>query len=262
MPKLPAITSTNNSRHLSGTTNYIAEYLLMLFGLVGLASSVILMVFSICTLLKAGNTAGLSTASGLSAVVAFLVFGPLYYVLSSRVRAQEAKEPAIIKHKARTVFYVLASISAFSWFTGFVATALYYVLSPLGVKTASYGDSLVTVLIPAVVAAAVVALAYASIAKSAGTNYVAKFSNMMLLAGLILAIATTSIAIAKKNSRPTLKSGEKCTYRNYSDDKCSYDDYQKYLDESSPSRYRTPTYDYDSYQDDTDTNTLEDFYNY
>jgi hypothetical protein len=262
MPKLPPITVNTNNRHLQGTTNYIAEYLLMLFSLVGLATSLILMVFSVCTMLKAGDSAGLSTASGMSAVVVFLVFGPIYYALSSRVRAQESKQPEIVKHKARTVFYVLASISAFSWFTGFVAAALYYLLSPLGIRGESYGDNAVTVLIPSVIAAVVVALAYASIAKSAGTRYVAKFSSLILLAGLVLAIATVSVAIAKKDSRPSLKSGEQCTYSNYSKQKCTYDEYQDYLDDSSSSRYRTPTYDYDIYDQNVDTNTLEDFYNY
>ncbi len=259
MPKLPVIAPAASSRHLSGTTNYIAEYLLMLFALVGVVSSIMLMVFSIGTLLKAGDSAGLSTASGMSAVVAFLVFAPVYYVLNSRVRSQEAKDPHVTQHKARTVFYVLASISAFSWFTGFVGTALYYLLSPLGVKTSSYDDTLVTLFAPAVIAALVVLLAYVSIAKSASSQYVAKFCSMILLAGLVLAIATTSIAVAKKDSRPTLKSGEKCTYTNYSNDKCTYDEYQDYLDDSS-NRYRNPDLDYETYRQD-DTNTFDDLYN-
>jgi hypothetical protein len=247
---------------MTGTTNYIAEYLLMLFSLTGFVTSIVLMVFSISTMLKAGDNAGLSTASGMSAVVAFLVFGPVYYILSSRVRAQELKEPAVIKHKARTVFYVLASISAFSWFTAFLAASFYYLLSPLGVKSESYGETAVTVLLPSLIAAAVIAFAYVSIAKSATTQYVAKFSSVMLLAGLVLAIATVSVAIVKKDARPSLKSDEKCTYANYSDDKCTYDEYRDYIDMDSRDKYRTPTYDYDTYQNQLDTNSLDDLYNY
>jgi len=237
----------------------------MLFSLSGLTTSVILMVFSLCTLLKDGYSASFTTASGLSAVVAFLVFGGLYFVLNSRVRAQEIKQPAVLQHKARTVFYVLASIAAFSWFTGFVVTALYYLLSPLAVKGASYGDSFFTVFLPAIIAADIIALAYLSIAKSASSRYVTKFANMALLVGLIVAIATISVAAAKKDAKPTLKSGEKCTYSNYDLGKCSYDEYQDYVDDQYPSRYRStsPTSDYEEYQEDNELDdSLPNLYDY
>ncbi|MCA9330869.1 hypothetical protein KC957_02380 [Candidatus Saccharibacteria bacterium] len=248
MPKLPALpTAPAKSRHLGGTTNYIAEYLLMLSSLVALATSIVLMVFSICTLLKEGNTTALSTSSALSASVAFVVFGPLYYVLSSRVRAEELKNPSVVAHKARTVFYVLATIAAFSWFTGFVVTAVYYLLSPLVTKNSSYSEDLVTVFIPAVVAAVVIATSYVSVAKKAGSAYLAKFTNVALLAGLILLIATLSVGIAKKNTKPSLKSGEKCTYTNYRDGKCTYNEYQKYLD-GLYDDYKSPTSDYEDYR--------------
>lgn len=255
MPPLSKVTSQGaKNRHLNGTSNYIAEYIVMLVSLTALATSVILMAFSVCALLKHGNTSAMSTASGLSAVVAFLVFGPLYYVLNSRVRAQEINEPATVKHKARTVFYVFASIAAFGWFTGFVITSVYYLLSPLVTKNVSYGDNLVTVFIPAVIGATVVAVSYMSIAKAAATKYVTKFASIMLLAGLVLAIVTLSVSIAKKNSKPTLKTNETCTYANYKDGKCTYDEYQDYVD----GLYRTPTTDYDRYNTQNNLNSLYD----
>ena len=262
MATLPALPKVNTgSRHLAGTSNYIAEYLLMLASLTALATSVILMVFSLCTLLKEGNTSTLTTGSALSAVVAFVVFGPLYYVLNSRVRGHESQDPTVVAHKARTVFYVLASIAAFSWFTGFVVTAVYYLLSPLVTKGDSYGEHVVTVFIPAVVSASVIALSYVSIAKKTGTNYAAKFANIMLLVGLLVAIATLSVAIAKKNTKPTLKAGEKCTYSNYDAGKCTYDDYQKYQ-ESLYDDYRTPTSDYEDYRSGSGAqDSLDSLYN-
>lgn len=261
MVKLPTLTtSPGKSRHLSGTSNYIAEYLLMLFSLTALATSVVLMMFAICTLLKEGNTTAISTGGALSTSVAFLVFAPLYYILSSRVRAQELKEPAIVGHKARTVFYVFATIAAFSWFTGFVVTAMYYLLSPLVTKNSSYSEDLVTVFIPAVVAAVIVAASYASIAKKAGSAYLAKFTNVALVSGLILVIATLSVGIAKKNTKPSLKNSEKCTYANYHGGKCTYDDYQQYLD-NLYNDYKSPSSQYDGSEYNNTQNGLDSLYN-
>lgn len=255
---LPAqVRNARSSRHLGGASNYIAEYIIMLSSLVALTTSVILMLFSVFTLLN-GETASLSTGSALSAVVAFLVFGPVYYVLSSRVRAEEVKNPSIVAHKARTVFYVLATISAFSWFTGFVVTSIYYLLSPLAVKGASYGDDIVTVFIPAVLSAGVIAASYISIAKSASATYVAKFTKLVLLVGLILSIATLAVAASKKDAKPSLKSGDECTYTNYRADKCSYDDYKQYLQKSYTDDY-PPTTDYNRYNTNTE-NTLDSLY--
>lgn len=248
------VKNARSSRHLGGTSNYIAEYIIMLSSLVALTTSVVLMLFSVFTLLN-GSTANLSAGSALSAVVAFLVFGPVYYVLSSRVRAEEAKNPSIVAHKARTVFYVLATISAFSWFTGFVVTSIYYLLSPLVLKNASYGDDIVTVFIPAVLSAAVVAASYASIAKNTGTAYAAKFAKFALLTGLVLMIATLAIAANKKNTKPSLKSGEKCTYSNYRADKCSYDEYKQYQ-RSYYDDYPTPTSNYDRYNSESTLDSL------
>ncbi len=245
---------------LGGTTHYITEYLLMIASLSGLVTSVILMIFSICNLLTAGDVAGLSTASGLSAVVAFIVFGPLYYALSKRVRSEELKDSTVASHKARTVFTVLAGVSAFGWFTGFVITSIYFLMSPLITKDASYGDNFVNVFLPALFAATAVGLALVSIMKKAGTRYVARFASIALLVGAILAIVTMSVAIAKKDQKPTLKSGEKCTYENYDKGKCTYDDYQKYLDDLYPSTYKSPTSKYDDYQDDN--NLDNDVYDY
>lgn len=241
---------TGLKKYLTGTTHYITEYVLMLGALFGFVASVILMMFSICNLLTAGDLAGLSTASGMSAVVAFLVFGSLYYGLSQRVRSEERNNPAVTSHKARTVFYVLASLTAFGWFVGFAIASVYFLISPLAVKGASYSDDFVNVFLPALGSAIVVALSYISIAKAASTRYVAKFTSVALLIGLILAIVTLSVAIAKKDQKPTLKSGEKCTYTNYNKGKCTYDDYQKYNEEMYPSLYNntSPSNSYDNYQ--------------
>ncbi len=261
---MPTITipSVNQTRLLSGTTHYITEYILMIMSLASFVTSVVLMVFSICNLLSAGDVAGISAGSALTAAVGFLVFGPLYYALAKRVRSQELKEPATTTHKARTVFFVLASISAFGWFTGFTVTSVYFLLSPLVSSDASmsYGDNFVNVFLPAVISAGIIAAAYVSLAKSASTRYVAKFGSVALLVGLLLAIASVSIAVNKKNTKPTLKTGEKCTYQNYSKNKCTYDDYEKYQDELYPSTRRsTPTSKYDDYQDDTDLDSIYDY---
>ncbi len=248
-----------SSRHLQGTTHYITEYILMLASLFGLVASAILMVFSICNLLKNGEVAGLSTTSGISSVVAFVVFGLLYYCLSKRVRAEEIKTPAVVGHKARSVVFVLASLSAFGWFVGFTITSVYFLISPIAVKSASYSDNFVSVFLPAVFAAVVIALSYASVAKTATTRYVAKFSSAALLVGAILAIVTLSVSIAKKDQKPTLKQGEKCTYANYTKEKCSYNDYQDYNEETYPSSYRSsPTTDYNNYQYESQLNSIYD----
>lgn len=247
---------TGLKKYLSGTTHYISEYILMLAALFGFAGSVILMVFSICNLLTAGDLAGLSVASGLSAVVGFLVFGVMYYVLSARVHAEESSRPEVTNHKARSVFLVLASVTAFGWFIGFMITSVYFLISPLVVKNASYSDDFVNVFLPALVAAVVVALAYVSIIKAAGTRYVAKFASIALLIGAVIAIVAVSVAVAKKDQKPTLKANEKCTFTNYDKGKCTYDDYQKYNKEQFPSLYDTsPTNKYNDYQYDNGLNS-------
>lgn len=245
-------------KYLGGTAHYISEYILMLIALFGFVASVILMVFSICNLLTAGDIAGLSTTSGMSAVVGTLVFGALYYALSKRVRAEESVHPEVTAHKARTVFFVLTSISAFGWFIGFAITSVYFLISPLAVKHASYADDFVNVFLPALIAAVVIALSYVSVAKAATTRYVTRFASIALLVATVIAIVTLSVAIAKKDQKPTLKSGEKCTYTNYNKGKCSYDDYQKYNEELYPSLYNStsPTDKYNDYQYN---NSLNDF---
>lgn len=78
---------------------------------------------------------------------------------------------------------------------------------------------------------------------------------------MLLAIATVSVAMAKKDAKPTLKPGEQCTFTNYNKGKCSYDEYKKYLDGQYPSRYRStsPTTDYRDYRND---NSLDSLYDY
>lgn len=254
------ISNITQSRVFNGTTNYITEYILMIISLAGLVTSVILIVFSICNLLTAGDVAGLSVASALSAAVSFMVFGPLYAALSRRVRTQEIKQPAVLSHKARTVFFVLASVSVFGWITGFLVTSVYFLLKPLIGHDASYGDNLINVFLPSIVAVAVIASAYASLAKSATTKYVSKFASVALLVGLILAIAGVSVAINKKDVKPTLKAGESCTFENYQKHKCSFEEYQKYDEQQYPKYYdNSPTTKYDDYQD---SNGINNMYNY
>lgn len=227
MPRLSQSKITSQ-RFLGGTTHYISEYTLMTVSLIAATISACTMLYSICNLLWGTMLSSYSGVVGLNAAVSFIVFGSLHFVLSTRVRKQEIGTPVMLEHKGRTLVFVLASLTAFAWFTGLLISSLYMLLSPLVQTGSLYGRHLLTSLLPTLLSVAVIALAYASIAKRATSRYVAYYAKLALVVGWVLAVATVSVAVNKKDVKSTLKPGENCTYENYDARRCSYNEYQLY----------------------------------
>jgi drug/metabolite transporter (DMT)-like permease len=241
-------------RQLGGTSNYIVEYILMLMTYTAAIGSIIGMLFVLFELLADGSLNSIANGAGMASTISALVFVPLYWVLQKRVSAEEANKPEVSKHKARTVFLTFVSISALGWFTGFVVTALYFLISPVFSKVNSYGENFIGVFLPALFSATVIAFAYVQLHKHAGTRYRRLFLRVLLVATGLLVCVTLIVGAVKKNHKPSLKSGEKCTYSNYQKEKCTLDDYYKYMDDQNGGYNNR----YDDYQYD---NNLNNYYN-
>lgn len=233
----------NIKQFLSGTSNYITEYILMLISHVAAVAAFCGVVFALLGMFAKDRYSIIDGAAAMTASALVLIFLPLYLVLNKRVSAEEKKDHSVVKGRARTVFLVLASIAAFGWLVGFAATALYYLFSPLFLNGESYGDNFVGVFLPAVFSAAIVGLSLVQLHKHVGAKFRVKYLKLFPILVLVVVGTTFVTAAVKQDTKKSNKSVD-CTWSNYKDGECSLDEYYDYIDNRNSDYRYNNSYDY------------------
>lgn len=239
----PARGVSSRVRVLRRTNVYIAEYILMLMFFGAFLGVLVALWFSFFGLITAEGYAvnGLrATVVGLLA--SLLVVGPVSYWLYSRVTGEEAANPAVVKHKARTVFLVLWLIGAVSGLVMLLTGAMGGIVSSI-FGMADAGPAFVNVVIPSLLAAGTVGFGTAAITKHTTRKLAMTVGIVLASIAAILFIANTVMVLVKKDSArdyeytpstrtstpsrstTTSRSSDECTVARYLDDECSYEEY-------------------------------------
>ena len=221
--------------YLSGTSNYITEYILMLISHVAAVAALCAVVFAVFGMFADDRYSMLDGAAAMTASALVVIFMPLYYVLHKRVSAQESKDHTVLKSKSRTVFLTIASIAAFGWFIGFAATALYHLFSPVFVRTTDYGIGFVSTFLPALISAGIIGVSLIQLHKHVGTKFRKQYLMLLPIVALVVLSTTFITAAVKKGNNGNKKVD--CTWSNYRDGECTIDEYYEYLDNQSDNTY-------------------------
>lgn len=209
------------------TNVYIAEYILMLIMMGALLGVLCSMLFSIFGLAyETGYAASTLAVVAGGQIAALAIIAPAALWLYSRTTGQEMIQPELGQHKARTVFLTL-------WMLGVVvtlisvaiATKLAAVSSVIGFDGSdSFGEAVVTAIIPGLLSVAVLAFGLWVVVKHATRKL--SMITLAVFAGLtaVLLVATLAMAVVRKDVDETLYDNE-CTYSRYLDRSCSYSEY-------------------------------------
>lgn len=242
--------AAESGRWYRRTSVYIAEYIIMLILVGGLSAAIISLWYSFFGLI-ANDSFTARAAAQVTAVAlgSILVVAPAAWWLYSRVAGEEAANPEVRSHKARTVFLVMWLIVAATSLVAIVAGMVGSLSQAVFGFADDAGNLLLTSTLPALFSAVTLAVTIYTVAKG-GLRGAGKLG-MWVLLGLaaVVFVANLIMVLVRKESgsEPVI---ERCTYSMYRDDECTYREYRDYYNQ----QYRQ--------QDDDRDSTTRDSTNY
>lgn len=228
----PAMRKKNTAWHrwFRRTDVYIAEYILMLVVFSVFVGILVGLWFTFFQMIDARGVDARSMAQSTAMTLgALVVLAPSAYWLYARVTGQEMIQPELHRHRVRTVFLTFWMIGAVGAIIGLSVYVLSAVSSIVFAYTDNASSALVTQIIPGVLAVFTVTFAVFAVVKRATRRFA-------MISGIVLAVLATGLLIANvvmvvvKKDAPLPKNAfATCTFDRYVANKCSYDEYMKYL---------------------------------
>lgn len=235
------------------TNVYIAEYILMLVfvgALIGVLGSLWYSFFGL--LANEGYTGKTLAIEAAVQLGALLVVGVAAFWLYSRVTGQEMVQPERTKSRARTVFLTIWMIGAVVGLVAVIGSTISALVTTIfGLNELSGVQLWVGMFLPSLFAVATIGFGIAMVVKNVSRSFVMRSAIVVASTALVLVIANTIMILVRKDAEQPVVSD--CTYSQYRDEKCSYSDYQKYIERNT---------NYNSRSNDTDPESdFSEFFN-
>ena len=235
-------TSTSWRRWFRRTDVYIAEYILMLTLVASFIGVLVSLWFNFFGMLY---TPYASVETAASQIGALLVVGPAAFWMYARVTGQEMVQPELHARKSRTVFLTIWMFFAVLALVGMVAAVVAIFVNALFGLGSDFAGALVTGVIPGLFAVATVVFGLLMVVKRASRKFVMLAAIVLAISAVALLVMNTTMVLVRKDSSIQINYdqstprmmhyGEDCTASRYFDQKCSYQEYQDYLESSSGS---------------------------
>lgn len=222
------------------TNVYIGEYILMLILMGSFLGILASLWYSFFGLIATDDYSAVEMAKMTAAQLGgLLVVGPAAYWMYARVTGQEMVDPTLHQRRSRTVFLAIWMILVVLALVSIVASVVSGVASAVFGFGEEAGELWLGVVVPGLLAAATLAFGLSMVVKHASRAFVLKTASTVVAAlAVVLLIGNVAMIVVRKDIKEPVQ--ESCTFSEYLDKECTYQEYRNGIEDRDSIQPTTP----------------------